>query len=414
MSTFRLGGPRRHGPSTTRLRALAANASPVLDRTLGTGRGRRIVDETARRLGLRTDSAPDVTGWSAPEYLALRASPPGADPPPRREGSATAALANRLAGELPTEAVVLARAITDVAPVAGRPVGATMHDILDRYLAESLLAYDAHAAGAVRARSADLLLGQLETLFEAAERVHRAEAEHSSRELQIQERFLAERFREPTESALTLPDGQPTGRPLTPHTTEAVHSRTTRSTQRLPSSLSGRTHLEPDRDSAALLIPAGSKRSRLSTRLALPKGQSARLGAVVEYQSGAVVFRHVVNRRWLRPRQVTGFRAPQANLTLVVDVTAVRRVLVYCWSPAVAEPRPTTLFASDGGSRRVTLSTLLAQEPRASVTAIASAYATASGVVLRNESTLYPNLRAACEAYGYDRTAWLDVDTPVV
>ena len=409
MSAYRPRPPRRDAAPAQRLRHLAANAGPVLDRTVGSGRGRRILDEAARRLGLAVDPAVDVSGWSAPEYLALRAAPPGSEPPPRRAGAATAALANRLAGALPTEAVVLARAITDVAPVAGRPVGATMQDILDRYLAESLLAYDAQAPAATRARSAELLMKQLQTLHEAAERVARAEAEHSSRELRIQERFLADRFREFTESRLTLPDAQ------RPPAGTATRRRTApQAPPRLPPSLSGRTHLEPDRDSAVLLPPAGARRTRLLARLALPKGHPARFGAVIESASGAVTFQHVNSRRWLVARQPTGFRAPQVNLSLSIETAGLRRLLLYVASPALADPLPTTLFVRDAGDRAVTIPTLLGHEARADTTAMATAYVTTSGLVLRNESTIFAGLRSACEAYGYERVAWLDEDTPVV
>ncbi len=411
MSAYRPRPSRRDAGPSRRLRHLAATARPALDRAVGTGRGRRLLDEAARRLGLMADGEFDVSGWSAPEYLAWRAAPPGADPPPRRAGAKTAALANRLAGALPTEAVVLARAITDLAPVAGRPVGATMQDILDRYLAESLLAYDAQAPVATRARSAELLMKQLETLHEAAERVARAEAEHSSRELRIQERFLAERFREFTESRLTLPDAE---RPSAGTATRRRPAQGGAVPRRLPPSLSGRTHLEPDRDSAVLLPPTGARRTRLLARLALPKGHPARFGAVIESATGGVTFQHVNSRRWLVARQPTGFRAPQVNLSLSIETAGMRRLLLYVASPVLADPLPTTLFVRDPGDRAVTIPTALGHEARADTTAIATGYVTTSGLVLRNESTMFAGLRGACEAYGYERVAWLDEDTPVV
>ena len=58
--------------------------------------------------------------------------------------------------------------------------------------------------------------------------------------------------------------------------------------------------------------------------------------------------------------------------------------------------------------------TALANRVGAAYTVVCSGYASSTGLVLRNESTLYPDLRSACVGFGYADLTWLDADTPIV
>ena len=50
----------------------------------------------------------------------------------------------------------------------------------------------------------------------------------------------------------------------------------------------------------------------------------------------------------------------------------------------------------------------------ATTTVIASGHLTGEGLVVRNESIIYPTLRAACDGFDYRRVTWLSDDTPAV
>ncbi len=387
-----------------RSKPLAARAQPALRKAVGDGRRGRLLDDALGRLPLVRWPSVDVTGWTSSEFLDHLERPPGALPV-RRAGRETVGQINAMAGLLPAEGVLLARAITDTAPPAGESVHPTLRSVLDSYLPESLRAYAASHTRGPNPGAEELLLAQLRLLHQVAVQAHRADAHDNHTDLRIQDAFLRERFAQLSPNALTLPDPAfppPTGQPPDDH-------------RRGPAAVASPVNPHADVDSNPVVrFAGGHSAGKLTFRLAIPKGHPTTLGAVVQTHDGAVSFRHTSSRRWLAPRRPTGFPTAQADLPLSIDLAGVRRLLVFARAPARAQPTHCVLFVRDTTGARTAMPTLLAGRRDAAVTVICSGYAAPDGMVLRNESTLFPDLREACTRFGYDSITWLDPNTPIV
>lgn len=347
----------------------------------------------------------DYTGWTGPEILAdLREGDPTV-PPVRRAGHEVAARINALSGSLPAEAVVLGRAITDTAPPLGDPMSPALRDLLGRYVPESLDAYVASTRRGPHTPAQELLLTQLRLLFDVAHHIERAENEHDEQALVIQARFLRERFAEVSHSNdLDVEAARPPApkRPVAP-----------RQVPTQPAFEHGRSFLHPLREPVVLIPLADGAGPRLSVRLALPKGYAVRVGVVTEQPSGTTAFAQKATRRMLAPRRPTGFRASQTDVTLRVDLARERRVLLYAYGMG-GRPLETTTFVTTGSDASVELATVLMGRRAYGLTVVASGLLTPEGLVLRNEGTVWPDLRSACAAYDVRRISWLDAHTPFV
>lgn len=347
----------------------------------------------------------DYTGWTGQEVLAdLRDGDP-TRPPMRRAGHEVVTRINALSGSLPAEAVVLGRAITDTAPPIGDRMSPALRDLLGKYVPESLDAYVASTRRGPHTPAQELLLTQLRLLFDVAQHIERAENEHDERALVIQARFLRERFAEISRSNDLDVDGphiQAPRRPVAPQPvpTQAAYEH-------------GRSFLEPHREPVVLIPHAARRAQRLSVRLALPKGYAVRAGIVTETLSGATAFAQKSTRRVLAPRRPTGFTGSQTDVTLGVDLARERRMLIYAYGLSAGQLQ-TTAFVTTGGGSAVELSTVLLGRKGLPVTLIASGLMTPEGLVLRNEGTVWPDLRTACRAYDLRRISWLDAHTPFV
>lgn len=390
---------------------LLDTAKPVLDVVLGGGKRRDLVEGALTRLavGPWRPSPVDLAGYAAAEYLAYRAQPDETTPPPRRAGHATVALINRLDGALPLGTAAVARSITDAAPPAGERVNPPLRDVLERYLPETLQAFNAGAPPELRGRAERLLASQLELLREATTSLLWAQADNNDRDLQIQAAFLRDRFAELTPNTLDL-----TARPArtAPIPAPARNPEPTRGPSVALRPARGRVHVRPDVD-PLVLFGLGSD-SRLALRLGLPKGLPATLGVVYETHRGVVGFDQATSRRFLAMRTPTGFRSPQVDVHLRLDANGLRRFLVYATAAARPGPTATVLFIRSGQRAQADLPTLLTHDVRVPITVIASASAARDGVLVRNESVLYPDLRSACAGFGYERIEWLDDHTPIV
>lgn len=399
---------------------LSATTKPLIDVVVGDGRRKDLVEHALNRLPLRHRATVDYLGWTTAEYQAYQAYrqlPPGTPRPPTRAGRDTAELVNRLSGVLPGDAAPLARSITDAAPPAGERVNPALGDVLDKYLPETLNAFNTAGPRELRASAERLLLDQLALLRQATTNLLRAEAEHNDRDLQVQEAFLRERFAELSPSGLDLPVGAGLANPA-PARQPRVDPRTAGpEAPRQPLTLTpirGRVHVHPDHDPVVLMaFPSGGDR-KLGLRLALPKGQTATLGIVYETVRGAIGFEHTSNRRFFSPRHPTGFRSPQVDVNLRFSTADVRRFLVYAASTPKTEPTTTVLFVRDGNRAQADLPTMLTNHAQAGLTVVCSGYAVRDGLLLRNESVLYPNLQAACHGFGFGQVEWLDEHTPIV
>ncbi len=363
----------------------------------------------------------DFSGWTDAEFLAYVAAPPGSPLPPRRVGREAALRINALSGSLPLEATLLARTITDAAPPPGMPVNRTLSDVLTRYLPESLTAFTVGGAPGIVGRSEELLIAQLRLLHQVTTNVLRAEAEHNDRDLHVQEAFLRDRFADLTPSSLTLPHpptataSRPPTAATAPRAPAAAPATPRARAPRYPTANPGprRVHVDPVTSPTALFdLQTGDR--KLSCRLAIPRGQVCTLGCVYETLSGATGFVHSTSHRWLAQKRPTGFRAPQVDVTLRLPTQGLKRFLVYVTGPAKGTPIRSVLFVRDAAQNQAEVATLIANHVGATTTVIASGAVTADGLVLRNESTLYPNLRAACEGFGHGTISWLDADTPIV
>lgn len=410
--------PRRKRPVIRRPGELiSAGTRPLFDVVVGDGRRKELIEQTLGRLPLRHRATVDFLGWSTSEYAAYLALPPGSGRPPKRAGRDTAELVNRLAGVLPADAAPLARSITDAAPPAGERMNPALRDVLDKYLPETLNAFNTAGPKELRASAERLLLDQLALLRQATTNLLRAQAEHNDRDLQIQEAFLRERFADLTPSGLDLPV---TGRPAAATLSTPAPSESSvpgAQSGRPPLTLTpirGRVHVHPDHDPVVLMaFPVGGDR-KLGFRLALPKGQTATLGVVYETIRGAIGFEHTSNRRFFSPRHPTGFRSPQVDVNLRFSTADVRRFVVYAASTPKAQPTTTVLFVRDGNRAQADLPTMLTNHHEAGLTVICSGYAVRDGLLLRNESVLFPDLQAACHGFGFGQVEWLDEHTPIV
>jgi hypothetical protein len=347
----------------------------------------------------------DYTGWTGPEVLAdLRDGDPTL-PPLRRAGHEVAARINALSGSLPPEAVVLGRAITDTAPPLGDPMSPALRDLLGRYVPESLDAYVASTRRGPHPPAQELLLTQLRLLFDVAHHIERAENEHDEQALVIQARFLRERFAEVSRSNDLDVEGARRPAPKRPVAPRPVPTQ--------PAFEHGRSFLHPLREPVVLIPLDDGAGPRLSVRVALPKGYAVRLGAVTEQPSGTTAFTQKATRRMLAPRRPTGFRASQTDVTLRVDLARERRVLLYAYGLG-GRPLETTTFVTTGSDSSIELATVLMGRRAYGLSVLASGLLTPEGLVLRNEGTVWPDLRTACAAYDVRRISWLDAHTPFV
>lgn len=415
--------PRRKRSTTSRRGSVIRTTTlPLANVLVGSGRRKELVGQALNRLSRRYRGEPDFTGWTIAEFQAYLELPPGSRRPPRRAGQDTVELVNRLAGVLPADAAPLARSITDAAPPAGERVNPALRDVLDTYLPETLNAFNTAGPKELRLPAERLLLDQLTLLRQATANLLRAEAEHNDRDLQIQEAFLRERFAELNPSGLDLPPHVAPGRypPTMPGYAGPANGDGTRHTppRQRPSqgltAIRGRVPVPADHEAVVLMaFPVGGDR-KLGLRLALPKGHTATLGIVYETVRGAIGFEQTSNRRFFNPRHPTGFRSPQVDVNLRFALTDVRRFMVYAASGPRVAPTNTVLFIRDGNRAQADLPTLLANHPRAGLTVVGSGHALREGLLLRNESLLYPHLQAACHGFGYGRVEWLDEHTPIV
>lgn len=415
--------PTRPGPTARLVHGarplvdpLIETAKPVVGAVLGGRRRRDLVEAALARLPVRPWRATpvDLSGWGVAEYLAYRAEADETVPPWRRAGHETVALVNRLSAALPADTVPVARSITDAAPPAGERVNPALRDVLERYLPETLRAFNAGAPRELRGRAERLLTSQLDLLRDATTSILRAQAENNDRDLRIQEAFLRDRFAELTPSALDLttphvvPRPARVGSPL-PHPPEPLHHP---ALSLRP--IRGRVHVPAEVDPVVLFGVGRGSDIRLALRLALPKGIVATLGVVFETTRGVVGFEQASNRRFLAIRRSTGFRSPQVDVNLRFIAAGLRRFLVYAESGVREEPTPTVLFVRSGQQAQADLPTLLTHDSGVPITVVASGFAGRDGMLVRNESLVYPDLRGACTAFGYERIEWLDDHTPIV
>ena len=175
----------------------------------------------------------------------------------------------------------------------------------------------------------------------------------------------------------------------------------------------GRSFLHPLRDPVVPIPLEDGAGPSLRIRLALPKGYAARMGVITEQPSGTTAFAQRATRRMLAPRRPTGFAASQTDLTLRLDLARERRVLLYAYGSG-GRPLTTTTFVTTGGGSSIELATVLMGRRALALTVIASGLLTPEGLVLRNEGTVWPDLRAAASAYDVHRISWLDAHTPFV
>lgn len=356
----------------------------------------------------RRRAAIDFAGWSTSEYAEFRATPGSRRMPRRRAGRDVTTRVNAASGTMPLEAVLLARAITDTAPPVEEEITPTLSDVLERYLPESLSAFEASSRRAGTESAEQLLLAQLRLLHSVALDIERADAEHNERDLQIQDRFLRERFASLTPGELEI------GVRTAP-SASAIRSLDAPAKPRAKMApLEGRAYLRADHDPVVLFKRESPGPWDLTLRLALPKGHPATLGVVEESTSGAVVFTHRTGRRLFTQRRSTGFRAAQVDLALPVRLASPRRFFVYAESLAGRDPLDTVLFLRSDARSQAELATLLTNHGRAPLTVIATGYETTDGLIIRNESILFPDLRAACAGFGYRHVTWLDRHSPVV
>ncbi len=380
---------------------------PAVSKALGSGRRRAAATRASRILPGRLRPVTDFSGWRVAEFAAWAALPPGAYAASRPPGSEVSSRVNALSATLPTEAVLLSRAIIDTAPLAGDDGNPTLVDVLERYLPESISAYELSTRRGRKDSAEQLLLTQLRLLHTVARNVEQAEAAHNERDLQIQDRFLRERFANLTPGQLDLSDRTPPS-PDVPSIDAPARGRTKSVTP------DARAFLDPEHHPVVLFKRATGGAWDVSLRLALPKGHATVLGMVEGTTTGATLCAHKANRRLLGSRRATGFRSPQVDLTLPLKLLSPKRFVIYAQSEIGREPTDTVLFLRTEGGSQAELPTSLTNHPRASLTVIATAYDTPDGLVLRNESVVYPDLRSACAGFGYRNITWLDRHTPIV
>lgn len=349
----------------------------------------------------------DFSGWRVDEFAQYVALPAGSIAAVRAPGSEVNARVNALSGSLPAEAVLLSRAITDAAPLAGEGGNPTLTDVLERYLPESISAYEVSTRRGRKDSAEELLLTQLRLLHAVALNVEQAEAEHNERDLQIQDRFLRERFASLTPGHLDLSERNLPSPDL--RTIDAPARGRAKSV-----TPDARAFLDPQANPVVLFKRTTGGTWDIGLRLALPKGHATMLGMVEETTAGATLFAHKTSRRHFGTRRATGFTAPQVDLSLPVKLLSPKRFFIYAQSELGREQTETVLFVRTENGSQAELPTALTNHPRAGLTVIASAYDTPDGLVVRNESVVYPDLRSACAGFGYRNITWLDPHTPIV
>lgn len=311
----------------------------------------------------------DFSGWKVGEFAQYAALPAGSLAAGRPPGAEVNARVNALSGSLPAEAVLLSRAITDTAPLAGEDGNPTLTDVLERYLPESISAYEVSTRRGRKDSAEGLLMTQLRLLHTVALNVEQAEAEHNERDLQIQDRFLRERFANLTPGELDLSDRNAP--------TPAVRAIDAPARGRTKSvAPDARAFLDPDNHPVVLFKRASGGTWDLGLRLALPKGHATVLGMVEETTAGATLFAHKANRRLFGTRRATGFKAPQSDLTLPLKLLAPKRFFIYAQSELGREITETVLFLRAENGSQAELPTGLTNHPRAALTVIATAYDT--------------------------------------
>ncbi len=394
-------------PPATPGRRIQGAVEPAIAKAVGSGRRRTATDRAGRLLPARLRPLADFGGWRGRVFVGYAALPAGAPAAARPPGSEVNARVNALSGSLPAEAVLLSRAITDTAPLAGDGGNPTLTDVLERYLPESISAYEVSTRRGRKDSAEDLLMTQLRLLHTVALNVEQAEAEHNERDLQIQDRFLRERFANLTPGDLDLRDRVPPTPSL--RTIDAPARGRAKSV-----TPDARAFLDPDGTPVVLFKRTTGGAWDITLRLALPKGHATVLGMVEETAAGATMFAHKASRRLFGSRRPTGFRAPQVDLSLPIKLLAPKRFMIYAQSEMGREVTESVLFLRTDNGSQAELPTGLTNHPRAALTVIASAYDTPDGLMVRNESVVYPDLRTACGAFGYANITWLDRHTPIV
>lgn len=378
------------------------------------------IPEVAARRIPRRKSKVDLSGWSAPELTAYLNAPKCGLEPPRRAGYDAVRIANALSGVLPTEAVLLARAIADAAPPANEYLSPTLQSIVCDYLTDTLVAFRGGGRVATDTSTA-LVLEQLRLLHRVTGEVQRAEAEHNERELRVQERFLRERFATSQPNPLDLgsdPVGPPRDRMSAPHRPAFSHQPADKAVTPAAdlAASKGVAHhqLQVDGDPTALLTPSAKSRDKLKMRLAVPTGIPVTLGYVVERHTGAIEFATSVRRIiGIARRRQSGFGAAQVDVSLEMPTDGLRRFVVYATSRGSATATDAVLFVK-GDGESAEMPTLLARRPMVQTTVVASGHDTGEGILLRNESLVFGDLQTACNAYGFTKITWIAPDTPAV
>lgn len=363
----------------------------------------------------------DPTGWGTTELLEWIGAGDRRLVPPLRLGRDVVTTINRLSGTMPAEAVLLARAITDLAPPVGVPADPTLVDVIARYLPESIAAYAAQPRRHQAGSAGEQLVGQVRLLYQAAEGIARADAEHNERELKVQAAFLRERFAHLSTNQLDLPRPDSVAVPIPAIAAGMpVHGPGPAPLATGP----GRVFLRADESPVVLFRSPSPATVDLTARLAVPKGVPVRLGCVIETTTGGTSFSHVTGRRLLGGRRPTGFTTAQSDVVLPIRQAGLRRVIIYVRGAQRGRPIQTVLFVGEGGGRagsggtgsrgQADLETVLTHHPGAAITVVASAHETTDGLLLRNESLVFPDLRAAARGFGFHDVAWLDPHTPIV
>lgn len=376
------------------------------------GLGRQQLEAAAARVPvprpLRRSGPVDLGGWTAPELRAYLAQPRRTAVPVLRAGHASVRAVNELSGVLPTEAVLLGRAIADAAPPAGVAVSGTLRDIVDKYLGASLDAYRQTSATGVSSHGETLLVDQLRLLYQVTADVQRAEAEHNERELRIQEAFLRDRFARIEVNGLDLEPPVPAARPQTQRAEVPSVPRALTTVART------RRRLHVDRDPVTVFNPDARSKGRLEMRLALPRGLPVTLGVVYETRAGATGFAAVRTKLARGTRRQVGFGAAQVDLTLRLDLADVRRFIVQATCRRPGDPVDVVAFLTEGASNAAEIPTVLGRRAGATTTVVCSGHDTTDGLFVRNESTVFATLKDACDGFGFTQVTWLSQDTPAI
>ncbi len=363
----------------------------------------------------------DPSGWTTGELAAYLSGGRSRLVPPRRAGHEAVRLTNSLDGTLPVEAVLLARAVADAAPPVGQEIGSALQQILERYLPDTLLAFRNSGSVAATPQGHRLIVEQMRLLHQVTRDVARAQAEHDDRELRVQEAFLHARFDRPR-NGLDLPlagDPRPAGMPPpaapsapSPAAPSAPSPAAPHLGSNPPMGVGAHHRLTEESGPTALLPPADPKLG-ISGRLALPTGLAVTMGAVFERHTGAVGFVTATSRRWQARRRQRGFGSAQVDVQVILP-PRIRRFAVIASARPTGPAAEVVLFLGTRADSTAECPSTLVRRSGATTTVIASGHLTGEGLVVRNESMVYPTLRAACDGFDYRRVTWLSDDTPAV